>query len=1015
MKESIYSTINLKTVILFFMSFLISFYSISQELRGTITSDGEPLPGANVLNLTTGSGVLSDFDGNYILTNVSNGDEIEFSYLGYDSQTIVFSGQLQLNVSLVESLTQLNEVIVTGYGSTIQKNLSSSVSKIRSEDLQNTALSSFEQAMQGRAAGVQVVTGSAMSGSQSKIRIRGTNSAIASSDPLYVIDGVIVETGAVSDRSNGVGFMDDGGGNLLSTINPNDIQSIEILKDAAATAIYGARGSSGVVLITTKSGSSGETKVDITIDTGISEVTRKIDFVNAEEYLMLAQEAWYNSGENPTLFWQNSGVLVDGLTKAEALSTDTDWQDQALRQGVSYRANVSASGGDEKTKFFISGNFLDEESIFVGNEYNKISARTNLDHKFSDNLTIGTKLFFTYVNSSPVPVQNGLGKSNQNLPIHPVYKSDGTYFNPTRSVKASLDNWEYNSKRRTFLANWYLNYKLLDGLSFRSEYGINSVNNNDSQYMAAIIDGNGEAKAFQSAGSRNSWNFKNLLNYKNSFGKHRFDILAGVEASKNTYQVSNIRGIGFSNSTLKTPQDAATQENYYNESAYTFLSILGRVNYDYDGKYLLSITARRDGSSRFGKNRQWGLFPAVSLGYNISEEPFFDNIKKTVNYLKLRASYGVSGNAEIGNYAYVSTYSQANYNGGNGITLANIGDDELGWESSTQTNIGVSMQMFDGKVRLDVDAYEKLTEDLLLPYPVSVVSGLTQVTTNLGEIENRGIEAKLGLTLVENDDFTWDTEFTYAYNTNEVLSIGDNAEGINIPGFGTTSIYIGKPIGISTLPIWVGVDPASGQDIYRTLDGRDLTVAEGVAEFGSINNFLNSNQVAYGNPHPDFIGSFSSRLTYKNWSVSTLWNFAVGQNYIASGEQIQGKFAYGSMNITPLRSQLGRWRNPGDVVRVAQVTTAPTIWGRTTEYAADIDYLRMRDLTIAYRFDLEKDSFLKGVDLYAKFTNFLTFTNAPPSMYDPENYVRGGNLNLMDKWKQVPQAKTVNLGINIKL
>ncbi|MEC8367704.1 MAG: SusC/RagA family TonB-linked outer membrane protein [Bacteroidota bacterium] len=1015
MKESIYSTINLKTVVLFFMSFLISFYSISQELRGTITSDGEPLPGANVLNLTTGSGVLSDFDGNYILTNVSNGDEIEFSYLGYDSQTIVFSGQLQLNISLVESLTQLNEVIVTGYGSTIQKNLSSSVSKIRSEDLQNTALSSFEQAMQGRAAGVQVVTGSAMSGSQSKIRIRGTNSAIASSDPLYVIDGVIVETGAVSDRSNGVGFMDDGGGNLLSTINPNDIQSIEILKDAAATAIYGARGSSGVVLITTKSGSSGETKVDITIDTGISEVTRKLDFVNAEEYLMLAQEAWYNSGENPTLFWENSGVLVDGLTKAEALSTDTDWQDQALRQGVSYRANVSASGGDEKTKFFISGNFLDEESIFVGNEYNKISARTNLDHKFSDNLTIGTKLFFTYINSSPVPVQNGLGKSNQNLPIHPVYKSDGTYFNPTSSVKASLDNWEYNSKRRTFLANWYLNYKLLDGLSFRSEYGINSVNNNDSQYMSAIIDGNGEAKAFQSAGSRNSWNFKNLLNYKNSFGKHRFDILAGVEASKNTYQVSNIRGIGFSNSTLKTPQDAATQENYYNESAYTFLSILGRVNYDYDGKYLLSITARRDGSSRFGKNRQWGLFPAVSLGYNISEEPFFENIKKTVNYLKLRASYGVSGNAEIGNYAYVSTYSQANYNGGSGITLANIGDDELGWESSTQTNIGVSMQMFDGKLRLDVDAYEKLTEDLLLPYPVSVVSGLTQVITNLGEIENRGIEAKLGITLVENDDFTWDTEFTYAYNTNEVLSIGDNAEGINIPGFGTTSIYIGKPIGIQTLPIWVGVDPASGQDIYRTLDGRDLTVAEGVAEFGSVNNFLNSNRVAYGNPHPDFIGSFSSRLTYKNWSVSTLWNFAVGQNYIASGEQIQGKFAYGSMNITPLRSQLGRWRNPGDVVRVAQVTTAPTIWGRTTEYAADIDYLRMRDLTIAYRFDLEKDSFLKGIDLYAKFTNFLTFTNAPPSMYDPENYVRGGNLNLMDKWKQVPQAKTVNLGINIKL
>jgi hypothetical protein len=323
--------------------------------------------------------------------------------------------------------------------------------------------------------------------------------------------------------------------------------------------------------------------------------------------------------------------------------------------------------------------------------------------------------------------------------------------------------------------------------------------------------------------------------------------------------------------------------------------------------------------------------------------------------------------------------------------------------------------MFDGKFRLDVDVYEKLTKDLLLPYPVSVVSGVTAVTTNLGEIENKGIEAMVGVTILENDDFTWDAELTYAWNTNKVLNIGDNPEGIDIPGFGTTSIYIGMPIGIITIPMWAGVDPASGQDMYQTLDGRNLTVAEGVKEYGSRSNFYNSNLVPFGNPYPDFTGGFSSRLTYKNWSLSTLWNFSVGQTYIASGEQVQGKFAYGSMNITPLRSQLGRWRNPGDITRVAQLTTAPTTWGRTSEYAEEIDYLRMRDLTIAYRFNIDGSTLLKSVDLYAKFTNFLTFTNAPGAMYDPENYVRSGNLNLMDKWKQVPQAKTVNLGINIKL
>ena len=1005
---------NLRYKLLLFFVILFNINAFGQELAGTVLGEGSPLPGASVVNLTNANGVTTDFDGNFVLAGVKEGDEIEFSYIGYDSQKIIFSGQIQLTVSLIESTTALDEVVVVGYGTQIQQNLSSSISKVNSEDLQGTALPSFEQAIQGRAAGVQVTTGSGMSGSRTKIRIRGANSVVASSEPLFVIDGIIVESGSISDRSNGVGFMDDGGGNLLASINPNDIQSLEVLKDAAATAIYGARGSNGVILITTKSGRSGETQVDVSMDMGVSSATRKIDFVNGPEYIMLAQEAWYNSGNNPTEFWSKSGVLVDGLTKAQAMMTNTSWVDQGLRQGLASRANVSASGGDDKTKFYLSGSFLDEESIYVGNEYMKISARTNLDHKVNNRLTIGTKMFFTNIDSKPVPVQNGVGRANQNLPIHPVYKADGTYFNPTSNVRASLDLWDYNSKIKTFLANWYLSYKLTDNLTFRSEYGINTINNHDDQYIDAVIDGNSEAKAFASSGMKNSWNFKNLFNYRKSFGKHRFDILAGVEASKNSRKTSNIRGIGFANSTLRTPQDAALIESYYNQSAYNFLSILGRVNYDFDSKYLLSITARRDGSSRFGENKRWGLFPAVSVGYNISEEEFFSGLKGTINYLKIRASYGESGNAEIGNYAYASNYGQANYNNNSGITLSNIGDDELSWETVEQTNVGITMQMFDNKFRIDVDAYEKVTSDMLLPYPVSLVSGLTSVTTNLGKIENRGIEATLGVTLVDNEDLTWDFDLSYAYNENKVTDLGGNPEGIDIPGFGTTSIYLNMPVGIQTIPIWVGVDPASGQDIFKGLDGNNYTVAEAAAQAGSLNNFLNANRVPFGSPYPDFTGSFSSSLNYKNWYMNTLWNFAVGQTYIASGEQIQGKYAYGSYNITPLRSQLGRWRNPGDVTRVAQLTTAPTIWGRTSEYVSEVDYLRMRDLTIGYRFNLEGDNFLKSVDLYAKFTNFLTFTNAPPSMYDPENYIRPDNVNLMDKWKQVPQAKAVNLGINIK-
>ena len=361
----------MKNYLIVFFTFLFTLQAFGQQLTGTVEVDGEPIPGVNIINNTTGNGTLTDFDGNFSIDNISEGDEIEFSYIGFTTQRIVYNGQTSLNISLEESSEKLDEVIVTGYGSQIAKNLSSSIVRVDGESVKNTALGSFEQALQGRAAGVQVVTGSGMSGAQTKIRIRGANSAVASSEPLFVVDGIIMEDGNYLDRGNNVGFMDIET-NLLSSINPNDIQSMEILKDAAATAIYGARGSNGVILITTKQGQSGATKIEATFDIGLSETTRKLDFVNAEEYFTLAQEAWYNGGNDPTKFWDSSGVLVDGLTRGQALATDTDWQDTALRTGVAYRGNISASGGDEKTKFFVSGNFLDEESIFRWKRISKI-------------------------------------------------------------------------------------------------------------------------------------------------------------------------------------------------------------------------------------------------------------------------------------------------------------------------------------------------------------------------------------------------------------------------------------------------------------------------------------------------------------------------------------------------------------------------------------------------------------------------------------------------------------------
>tara|TARA_X000000950_G_scaffold177507_1_gene215399 strand:+ start:399 stop:3416 length:3018 start_codon:yes stop_codon:yes gene_type:complete len=1004
----------MKNYLMVFFTFLFTLQAFSQQLTGTVKVDGEPIPGVNIINIESGTGTLSDFDGNFSIDNLSEGDEIEFSYIGFQTQRVVFNGQTSLNISLEESSEKLEEVIVTGYGSVIAKNLSSSIVRVDGESVKNTALGSFEQALQGRAAGVQVITGSGMSGSGTKIRIRGANSATASSDPLYVVDGIIMEQGNYRSGNQSVGFMDTPT-NILSSINPNDIQSMEVLKDAAATAIYGARGSNGVILITTKQGQAGATKIEATFDVGLSEATRRLDYVNAEEYLMLAQEAWYNAGQDPTKYWDNSGVLTAGNTKEKALTTDTDWQDVALKTGIAYRANISASGGSEKTKFFVSGNFLEEESIFVGNEYLKLNARTNLNHKVNDKLSVGTNINFTYVDNSPVPVQNGIGRAVNMLPIEPVFNPDGTYFNVTQNPRAWLDLYTTNIKNRTLTGSWYLRYQLSDALSFRTEFGLNSISVDQEQYMDRLLSTNDLALASESKNTINAWNWKNLLNYRKSFGDHSFDVLAGIESSKSKTHNIGMRGDGFASTSLKTPQDAATQSVSFNESAFTYLSIISRLNYNYKGKYLFSFTARRDGSSRFGRAKQWGTFPAGSLGYNISEEPFFEPLKGVFSYLKLKASYGITGNAEIGNYQNESRYNSVQYNGLNGISLSNIADDQLGWEESIQTNFAISAELFNGTIRADVDVYDKLTKDLLLPYPVSIVSGLTRVTTNLGEISNKGIEIVLGATLMEKNDITWDVEFQYAKNTNEVLSIGDNPEGINLPGFGTTSIYVGKPIGIQTLPIWSGVDPATGQDMYlEQSTGLSLTETQAAAQYGNLNNFFSQNNVAFGNPWPDFTGGFSTDFSYKNWSISALFSFAVGQDYLASGENINSKYFAASSAMTPLRHILGRWRSPGDVTNIAQVNLEPTLWSRTSEYVSDLDYLRMRDFTFTYSFNLPENSSIKGLDVYTKLTNFLTWTNAQPWMFDPENYVRGGNLNLMDKWRQVPQAKTVNIGVNLK-
>jgi len=997
---------------------------LEQQLvvTGTVTNNGLPLPGANILVKGTTTGSQSDFNGKYTI-NAPKGATLVFSYIGFKTQEIVVGENLTIDVTLLEDAASLDVVVVVGYGTQIRKNLSSSISRIDVEDLNSINVQSFDAALQGMAAGVEVRSGSAIAGSAMKVRVRGTTSFSANSEPLYVIDGIPVESGEISTSQPGrtVGNFNlqlAHNTNVLASINPNDIESMEILKDASATAIYGSRGSNGVVLITTKKGKIGKTQVNVSISSGLSEATHKIDYLNNNEYITLAQEAWFNSGNDIDDFWQNSGVLVDGLTKEEALNTDTNWVDQMLRTGESVNYNISASGGSEKTRFYTSALLRDDKSIFIGNDYKQYSTRLNLDHTISDRFAIGTRMSLSHVDNKTVPIAwaGGTGTVQNMLPIWPVYKADGTYFNLTsNNPLASVKLREINLKSYQFFGSWFLTTDIVEGLTNRTEFGLNLLSNDDSHFRDGRTLFNGRSTAGAVIGSRKSWNFKNILNYRKDFNGHNVDVLAGFESQRFNGRVNTVIGEDFSNPSLRRPSDAANVVGSFTENEYAFLSYISRVNYAYKNKYLLSASVRYDGSSRFAQDNRWGLFPAVSIGYNLSEEAYFAPLKKVFNYFKLRVSYGQSGNSEIGDYAYYGSFATDPYDGSSGISRNNIGDEKLGWETTTQLDIGLSFELLDGKIKGEFDYYDKLTSDLLMPYPASAFTGVTSYTRNVGKIGNKGFEFSLSTTNIESNNFRWETTFNIALNKNEVLKLNDDlGQGL----FGSSGIYVGFPVGIIELVEWGGVDPSTGDDIYFDKDGQKLLYREIIDQYGRFGNFFRDNRRPMGNPWPKFTGGFGNKISWKNWYLNSFFTFNYGAEAIV-GEQKRSYGAFGRTKYNPTTNILDRWRSPGDITNVSRLTTENPSFQPSTRYLHKVDYIRMRDLTVGYAFNTEQGIF-KRINLYAKLTNFLTFTNAPDFYWDPEfsGVVQNrsqNNIRTINNDKSAPQAKTMSLGLKIDL
>ncbi len=1019
---------------------LMSFGIVAQsQVNGIITDDTEMgLIGATVKVKGSGIGTVTDIDGRYSIQAKSS-DTLVFSYVGYNTQEVIINGKTTINIVLSQNFQELDEVVVVGFGTSQKRFVTGAISKVGGDVLANKPTSSVDATLQGQAPGVQVTTSDGSAGAAVTIRIRGTSSIQASSEPLYVVDGIpIVSGNFTNNNANSWQLATASESNALQQINPADIESIEILKDASATAIYGSRGANGVVLITTKSGKEGKTKFNVGYYSGVTQATNRIDLLDGSTYLSLAQEAWknaYDDDQNDNVNWNDdrynidndyekfwNTILPEGLTREQAEATNTDWIDLMLRRGMVQEGNISVSGGNAKTTFYVGGTFRDEKGILVGNDFRRYNTRVNLEHNVSDRVKIGTRTAFTNVNRDLVPVAwaGGLGLAQSSaLPFWPVYNDDGTYFNAASGFNpvAELNETEMNQRSTSILGNIYTQIELAKGLSFRSEFGINNVYNKEQYYRSAVIRPDAVATAI--VGENENWNTNNILSYNTTIGKHYLDVLVGVNATKNSYFASTINGSEFSNPSLTNPTNASVKTATIQVSEFSFLSGLSRLNYRYDDKYIASFSVRRDGSSRFGNGNRWGTFPAMSVGYILSEEDFLVN-NKVLTYLKIRGGAGITGNAEIGNYEYFGAYSTQTYVDRAGLVVSRIDNPNLSWETTMQYNAGFDFGFWDGRIQGGFDYYYKFTKDLLIEANVSSLTGTNRTVINAGSLENKGVELALTSYNITKGALKWNTNFNISYNTNKVLDLGE--DDIIIPAALGAAGPIGVGYAVST-PYTVPFAGVAENDMVltitnpNTMQAYDIQVNGGeelyTNQFGELTNIYNpADRVFMGRAYPLWVGGLTNNISYKSFEFSFLFTFALGHT-IDNAEQL---FQYNGFGYdwTMWANATDRWQNAGDQTDIKRMVWNSSRQTPSSRFLYDADYARLRDVTLTYNVpkNLTAKWKMENVRVFVRGTNLLTITNYPG--WDPEyNRDEAGNAGQSKSWLPTPQAKSVIGGINV--
>jgi len=1033
------------------------------KITGKVTdkATGESLPAANVYVVELQRGSTTDVNGRYEIPVPAGTYTVEASFIGYrkfSAKVTVGAQDVTFNFALDPSTLNLDELIVVGFGSQSRASITGSISQVGGDKIEKIPVNTVETAMQGRAAGVFIQQNNGKLGQGIQVRVRGSSSVTASNQPLYVIDGVpvIMDDFSISSAQT----------NPLAQFNFNDVESIQILKDASAAAIYGSRAANGVVLITTKQGRPGRTNFNYSYQTGFSEPTNKLDMMTAKEYVNWMYSAAQNTdriraaaglSRNRTLILEDTfdyyalgtnwrqcldskytSVITGQKGGGGECPVDTNWQEESFQDAGMYSHDISANGGNEATRFFMSGHYSDQDGILIKDRFQRVTGRLNLDHKATDRINLGMNLSTGRSFHQRLSTDNAFSTPMQLMalmPISPVFYPEGygpdpagvEYWKPlsayTPSSEYNNDTYYYNgvihkdyskyyvTTNRT-TANAYAVYKFDPTLELRSEFSTDLMTGKDDQWyspktsvgFASAANGGFASIAWQQTAS---YATSHYLSYSGNVGQdHSISATAGMTYQYNDYNYAYSSASGFPNDSFRRLTSASTVlAGTTTGSEYSFLSYFARGNYSFKNRYLLSLSGRVDGSSRFGKDNQYGFFPAASMGWVVSEESFAESFANILPYLKVRASYGLTGNAGIGNFGSLGLWGGTSYGGQSGIAPSQIPNPNLTWETTQQINVGLDFGILDNRITGEIDYYIKKTEDLLLSVQIPSTSGFSSSLQNVGNMENKGWEVVINSYNLSGA-LQWNTNLNVSFNQNKVT----NLQGQVITGGFINRAVEGQPIGVFFAPVFAGVDPNNGDALFNIYEDKECKTFK-----STTTNYNSASQCVIGDPNPDYIGGLTNTVSYKGVELSVLFQFVQGNDGFIGGHGrwSRGNGVYEDNSVT---DQLKSWTKENPNTNVPEARYLITNGNQySSRYISDASYLRLKNTTLSYNVPRNLISSLgfTKVRVFATGVNLLTWTKF--NGWDPEmntDYL-ASNISLGNDFYTAPQSRTLTFGVDI--